>query len=466
MDKTTSNTEELYEALIELANERAISQKIIHESDNLLKGLRIIVEKFNKKSILVDAINALREILGCEDVIIMAVNSSHQLTTQASTSDLFSDLQLEKHEFLERIINGDISISFDILTIPEWRAAPEKYHHRVKSSIHIGLAFTERETILICCDSRPNFFNRTHADLINRYASLVTQALINISTQNQIDVLNGNLLDSARHAGMAEVAANVMHSVGNVLNSLAVSSASLKEKLENINADKVIKLINYLKDATDEEGENFKDYKKNTDLVIKCLTVISQEADANKADLLEEVASIISHISNINSVVSNQQEISRYPNMLRKVVLSTLIDNVLKEHEDSIIDHKIIIDSECKKDLTLTTDEFQLKRIISNVILNAINALIASGNIDKKIYISCDLDSNNRIIIKFKDNGIGIMPEDTNKIFNLGFSTEKARIGYGLHYSAIAANSLGGNLHAISEGVGKGTEFILSLNAT
>ncbi len=44
-----SSVEELYETLIDLENERALSKKINQESNNLLKGLKVLVDRFNEK---------------------------------------------------------------------------------------------------------------------------------------------------------------------------------------------------------------------------------------------------------------------------------------------------------------------------------------------------------------------------------------------------------------------------------
>ena len=54
------------------------------------------------------------------------------------------------------------------------------------------------------------------------------------------------LREASRHAGMAEVATGVLHSVGNVLNSLGVSAALLQARLRESrvgNVERAAKLI-------------------------------------------------------------------------------------------------------------------------------------------------------------------------------------------------------------------------------
>ena len=69
-----------------------------------------------------------------------------------------------------------------------------------------------------------------------------------------------------------------------------------------------------------------------------------------------------------------------------------------------------------------------------------------------------------RLIVKIKDNGIGIPLEKQNKIFNVGFTTKKIGIGTGLGLS-ISKKII--ELHkgtiSFTSKENEGTEFIISL---
>ena len=69
------------------------------------------------------------------------------------------------------------------------------------------------------------------------------------------------------------------------------------------------------------------------------------------------------------------------------------------------------------------------------------------------------------ISICVADTGIGIPPENLDKIFRHGFTTKRGGHGFGLHASANAARELGGNLRASSDGIGRGATFTLELPA-
>ncbi len=61
------------------------------------------------------------------------------------------------------------------------------------------------------------------------------------------------------------------------------------------------------------------------------------------------------------------------------------------------------------------------------------------------------------------DNGVGIPPENLERIFAHGFTTKKYGHGFGLHGSVLAAKEMGGTLTAHSDGPGMGATFTLEL---
>jgi C4-dicarboxylate-specific signal transduction histidine kinase len=67
------------------------------------------------------------------------------------------------------------------------------------------------------------------------------------------------------------------------------------------------------------------------------------------------------------------------------------------------------------------------------------------------------------VTIAVIDTGVGIAPENLDKIFQHGFTTKPRGHGFGLHASANAARELGGNLHVTSDGPGRGASFTLEL---
>lgn len=115
------------------------------------------------------------------------------------------------------------------------------------------------------------------------------------------------------------------------------------------------------------------------------------------------------------------------------------------------------------RDIRVLADRIQLKRVIKNLIQNA----ISYGEQYSPIEITIG-EIPKYIIIKVKDYGKGISQSDINKIFNKYYSAakkfRKIGTGLGLYLAFQIARAHGGDLTVESE-EGKYTEFCIKLPA-
>ena len=115
------------------------------------------------------------------------------------------------------------------------------------------------------------------------------------------------------------------------------------------------------------------------------------------------------------------------------------------------------------RDIRVLADKMQLKRVMKNLIQNA----ISYGEAKSPIEISIG-EEPKYIVIRVKDYGKGIAPEDIGKIFQKYYSAakkfRKIGTGLGLYLSFQIAKAHGGDLTVKSE-VGKYTEFSVKLPA-
>ena len=110
-------------------------------------------------------------------------------------------------------------------------------------------------------------------------------------------------------------------------------------------------------------------------------------------------------------------------------------------------------------------DKHKIIQILVNLLQNAKQALAESSLADRCLTIGIHR-SEDQVEISFRDNGVGIPPENLTRIFSHGFSSRVGGHGFGLHTGALAAEEMGGRLSASSDGVGLGSTFTLSLPMT
>lgn len=105
-----------------------------------------------------------------------------------------------------------------------------------------------------------------------------------------------------------------------------------------------------------------------------------------------------------------------------------------------------------------------LYQVFMNLFTNALDALEEVEGV-KEIIITTERVDKDWIVVRIKDAGWGIEPENLEKIFEIFFTTKPRGFGTGLGLAIsyqIVVEKHGGKLTVASE-VGKGTEFTISL---
>jgi PAS domain S-box-containing protein len=104
-------------------------------------------------------------------------------------------------------------------------------------------------------------------------------------------------------------------------------------------------------------------------------------------------------------------------------------------------------------------DAADLRRVFTNLIINAIEAMPHGG----QIRISCE-PREGSVVATISDMGVGIPADDQKKVFFAYFTTKPQGTGLGLSGAQKILLSYGGNIFFHSE-VGKGTTFTVVLPA-
>ncbi|MBN1572768.1 MAG: PAS domain S-box protein [Deltaproteobacteria bacterium] len=135
----------------------------------------------------------------------------------------------------------------------------------------------------------------------------------------------------------------------------------------------------------------------------------------------------------------------------------------LREYELRVDDVKMNLN--LSEDIPKTSaDPYQLQQVFINMINNAHDALVEKNGGTLDIFT---LHKGDRIVIEFKDDGIGIPKEHLKKIFDPFFTTKEVGKGTGLGMSIVYGiiTDHNGTIDVESE-VGKGTKFIIQLPIT
>jgi two-component system, NtrC family, sensor kinase len=270
------------------------------------------------------------------------------------------------------------------------------------------------------------------------------------------------LLQTSRLAGMAEVATSLLHNVGNVLNSVNISGNVLNERLRG---SKIAALgrVSALINQHQADFPNFVTHDPRGKRIPELVTTLNDALVEERDDLLAEVGVISKHIGHIKEIVAMQQSYSRVGGLIERVDVEDLLDDALRMNSVSITSKQIKITQEYQPVPKVQVDRHKVLQILVNILSNAKHAVDNSGRDDKQVIIRVRKLGDQFVEISVRDNGVGIAPENLNRIFAHGFTTKKSGNGFGLHCGALAASEVGGALSVQSDGIGKGATFTLEL---
>ncbi|MBU3914197.1 HAMP domain-containing protein, partial [bacterium] len=275
----------------------------------------------------------------------------------------------------------------------------------------------------------------------------------------QLKIAQQELVDNAHRAGMADIASGTLHNVGNILNSVKVSSQLISERQENSSISNFIKANNLLRDHYDNLSDFILNNPKGLKLLeyyLKLEEVMIEESTHMK----ENLHRLNDKIDAITDVISAQQSFAGVSSLSEEYMLSDIVENALTLQIGSIERYGIKVIKKYSHLPKLLIQKTKLIHIIINLIKNARESMIDTPVDKRKISISITKE-NNLAYLKIGDSGLGISERNLKKIFNHGFTTKKEGHGFGLHSCANYMTEMGGKMWAESEGQGKGATFIL-----
>lgn len=179
-------------------------------------------------------------------------------------------------------------------------------------------------------------------------------------------------------------------------------------------------------------------------------------------ELREMADSIIDGTRTLNHLVSSVLNYARPVELSKQSVdLVELLDKTVQLAKASgLFDNKRSLKTKVYDEkLMVSCDPHLLKAAILNLIVNAGQAISDRGVVEVKLY-----QKGQEVKIEVSDNGVGIAPEQQEKVFSPFFTSKVNGNGLGLAEVHKNIEAMGGRVHLDSI-LGKGSCFTLTLPA-
>lgn len=279
----------------------------------------------------------------------------------------------------------------------------------------------------------------------------------------ELDRTHQELVVTSRHAGMSEVATDVLHNVGNVLNSVNVSCSLVADRLRESKLASLTRVAELLQ-AHESDLPTFVAESREGKLLPRYVRLLADQLLEERQTMLAEVGALTKNIDHIKVIVSQQQSYARTAGMREMVTVAQIVDDALQLNMTSLTRHKVKAERDFRPVPEICVDRHRVLQIVVNLVSNAIQAMRDDDpTAERRVTIAIAPRDADVVAIVVRDTGIGISAENLTNIFRHGFTTKAQGHGFGLHSAALAAKEMGGTLTAESDGPNTGATFTLEL---
>lgn len=232
-------------------------------------------------------------------------------------------------------------------------------------------------------------------------------------------ILQEQLVEAERLAGMGQLAAGIAHELANPLASIASNLQYLRNSLP--------------------AGQNRS----------------IREAVETTAERVDDMRELLTTLSSFTRRRHPRYELADFHDLIRRTLIF-----IAREAEDR---HIRIVASFAPSGLSCQMDVRMMKQVLLNLLKNAMEAMPEGGRLEIRTEQSeASDDEPASALIELKDSGVGISETDLRKVFRPLFSTKPRGTGLGLPFCRQVIEEHGGEIR-INSRKGSGTTVTFTI---
>jgi signal transduction histidine kinase len=212
---------------------------------------------------------------------------------------------------------------------------------------------------------------------------------------------------SRKLAALGRLMAGVAHEVKNPLNAMTIHLELLRSKLARAAAEPAVAVAARVAHAG-----------------VRDVAVAPPSTDIGK-----HVDIIAAEIQRLDQVLNGFLRFARPDELkLQPVHLAAVVSDVVTTVTPEAEGRRIVVKSDCARDVPeVNADPAMIRQALLNLALNGCQAMLDGGT----LRIACHA-AGRRVHVDVEDTGVGIPPENLQKIFDLYFTTKEKGSGIGL----------------------------------
>ncbi len=490
---------------VALAIERKRTNEALIESvDQYRRAKEDLEESYQNISIISSIGRKITSTINIQEVIKKIYESVNSLMDVDVLGIALYDQKIDRIQY-KYLIENAIAVNIDHLTvnssdsleadcihdkkaimINDVKKEVDHYHHyltmlKVLSGMPLSIfclpLFVEERTIgvFMVQSYKANSYTQYHIDMLMAMGGYIAGALENSIKHSEVNRLNNlltvekkeleeanlkikDLIGKAHEAGMADIAAETIHNIGNILNSVQTSGSIILDIVKKSSVLKLKQAGDLLRQNIDNL-EDFVLYDRKGKKLFRYYLEIEKLMDDENSQILKNTNRLVKKSNSIAKVIETLQEYIGVV-IVEECRLDKIIEDTLLLHQNALNEHHIKIETDFQGKPAISTQKIKLISILTNLINISKNSMIMGDNSTRKMGISVSENSGSAFI-RISDTGLGITKETKKLIFNQDFSFKKGSQNINLHNSANTMAEIGGKIRVESKGKNKGSTFVL-----
>ncbi|MFT6232878.1 MAG: signal transduction histidine kinase, partial [Myxococcota bacterium] len=209
-----------------------------------------------------------------------------------------------------------------------------------------------------------------------RQEELTQEITSHQTTQLELRDAHDRVVQTARVAGMAEIATGVLHNVGNALNTVGVTAQVVRSSLANTESiDRLHRVANLVESGQAEPAA-----------VAKFLRAMARKATKDATRLTDDMARLAGAVEHVANVVSAQQAHARSRGVVETVSVQSILNDVLPLTRPRLDAFGVEVKILGTPEATLTTERHQVVQVLENLVRNSAEAMVSTAGI-REIHI-------------------------------------------------------------------------------
>ena len=262
-----------------------------------------------------------------------------------------------------------------------------------------------------------------------------------------------------RYRDLAEFATGVLHNVGNVTNSISVSSRQINASLQQSKVGRLVEVSRLL--ARHRDDPTFLSEHPQGKILPDYLEKLSEALEREHRFNLEEISGIRQHFQLMTDLIRSQQQQAKQNYRIELFDVAEAIEDALKVNQGRLEKHAVAVRADYRIEYRLSGHRARFIHVLINLFKNAIEAMVSFRKKGRILNINLDEGDDYSVRLLISDNGHGVDEDHKARLFLPGFSTKEEGHGFGLPYCARTISEMSGTIEVESEGRGKGTTFAL-----